>query len=639
MFLKGKQIKVGYRPDIDGIRAIAVLAVIFYHFNIVGFSGGFVGVDVFFVISGYLITNGIVKGVDNNRFSFSDFYSRRTRRLIPALLFVIAITYMGSFFVLSPKDFASLSGSVVYALVGISNIFFWMQSGYFDNFSSLKPLLHTWSLSVELQFYLLWPLFLIALCKVTKKIHFRTFVVALFVIIFAFIAIYHINVDSSGAFFLTPFRMHEFAIGAIGVFISHIFKDKKLNEAVYVSGFFLVMYSVFSFDIKTIVFPGYYALVPCVGTLLMIISGEKAISSRILSCRLPKYIGEISYSLYLVHWPVYVLGSYIIVFTPSVMQITLMLALTVMLSAVVYYAIEKPFRTAQPEKIDGSSFSLACAMAALIVIVPSASSWANNGWEWRIPEEIRTINQIDKKDAVDYTWVKQRILTHKSNFSSADGKSKVLVIGDSQSADLINLFEASGVLEKEDVIARTVYFDCGTNFVEKDNANDFFYKLNALTIAKPDLIPVCKAQMIKAMNEDLLKQADKIYIAFHYQPNLIEYVTHGVEKIRAMTNAKVYLVGRKNLKKSSVEIVNSFNRLVGVERFAAKFKDKETETIDEKLSAIPGVHFINMMDYVCPQKDKCLAITDQNKPIFYDPAHLTRFGAQFLAEKIIPDLQ
>lgn len=638
MFSKGKQLKVGYRPDIDGIRAIAVLAVIFYHFNITGFSGGFVGVDIFFVISGYLITNGIVKGVDNTRFSFGDFYIRRTRRLIPALLFVITITYAGSFFILSPKDFASLSGSVVYALSGISNIFFWMQSDYFDNFSTLKPLLHTWSLSVELQFYLLWPLYLIVLCRITKNIHFRALAVFLFFIIFAFLAIYYISVDSSGAFYLTPFRMHEFAIGAIGAFINHLFNGKRFNQALYILGFFLVLYSIFSFDIKSIIFPGYYALIPCFGTLLMILSGEKTAISMLLSCRFPKYIGEISYSLYLVHWPIYVLGSYIVVFTPSTMQITLMLALTLILSAVVYYTIEKPFRSSNPEKMNGSTFSLACAAVALIVIVPSASSWANNGWEWRIPEEIRMINQIDKKDAADYTWTKQRMLTHKSNFSNADGKLKVLVIGDSQSADLINLLEESGVLEKEDVIARTVYFDCGTNYVETDKMHDFFYKLNALTIAKPDLIPVCKAQMMKAMNQDLLQQADKIYIAFHYQPNLVEYVTHGVEKIRAMTNAKVYVVGRKNLKKSSIEIINSFNRLVGVERFAAKFKDNETVIINDKLSTIPGVHFINMMDYICPEKNKCLTVTDNNKPIFYDPAHLTRFGAQYLAEKIIPDL-
>jgi peptidoglycan/LPS O-acetylase OafA/YrhL len=143
--------------------------VIFYHFGIPGFSGGFTGVDIFFVISGYLITNGIVRGVDTGKFTFGDFYVRRTRRLIPALLFTISATYIGSLFILSPKDLTSLSGSTVYALTGISNIYFWMQSGYFDNFSSLKPLLHTWSLSVELQFYLLWPFYLIVLCRMTQN--------------------------------------------------------------------------------------------------------------------------------------------------------------------------------------------------------------------------------------------------------------------------------------------------------------------------------------------------------------------------------------------------------------------------------------------------------------------------------------
>lgn len=639
MVLKRKQPNAGYRPDIDGIRAIAVLSVIFYHFAIPGFSGGFTGVDIFFVISGYLITNGIVKGIDSNKFTLSDFFLRRTRRLVPALLITITATFIASFFILAPKDLASLSGSVVYALAGISNIYFWMQSDYFDNFSSLKPLLHTWSLSVELQFYLVWPFYLIALCKSTRNNYFRAAGILLFIILFSVLAIWFINVDSSGAFYLTPFRMHEFAIGAVGVFISNVVKNKSLNSFFYFIGILLVLYSIFFFNVHSIVFPGVYALVPCVGTLLMIISGRKTEISFVLSHRIPNYIGEISYSLYLVHWPVYVLCSYVFIFTPDLTQIVWMLILTIVLSNVIYFCIEKPFRNPHETKLSGSAFSLACALVGLVVLVPSASSWANNGWEWRLPEEIRMINQIDKKDAFDYTWVEQRILAKKKGFEENSNKKKILVIGDSQSADLINIMLESGLVDKEDVVARTIYFDCGTNFVKDEESNKFFSTLNARTIAKPELIPICKAQMKNAMNEELLRQADMVYIAFYYQPNLVEYVIDGVEKLRSLTDAKIYLLGRKNLQKGSVEIVNSFNRLVGIERFATKFRDKETDIINTKLAGTAGVKFINMMDYICPDKDTCVAVTDKNKPIFYDPAHLTRFGAQYLTEKIMPDLE
>lgn len=639
VFFERKQVKAGYRPDIDGIRAIAVLSVIFYHFGIPGFSGGFTGVDIFFVISGYLITNGIVRGVDTGKFTFGDFYIRRTRRLIPALLFTISATYIASLFILSPKDLASLSGSTVYALTGISNIYFWMQSGYFDNFSSLKPLLHTWSLSVELQFYLLWPFYLIALCRKTRNNAARAVGVIVFIVLFAFLSIWFINVDSSGAFYLTPFRMHEFAIGAVGVFVSNVLRNKKINGLVYLTGMISILYPIFYFDIKSIVFPGFYALIPCVGTMLLIISGDKTKFSEVLAHRLPNYIGEISYSLYLVHWPVYVLSSYIIVFTPDTNQICWMLALTVVLSILLYHCIEKPFRSVHKARLSGPSFSLACTLAAIVIIVPSASSWANNGWEWRLPEEIRMINQLDKKDAFDYTWVEQRALAQKSGFEKNSNKTKVLVIGDSQSADLINMMQESGLIEKEDVVARTIYFDCGSNFVEDNESEKYFTKLNARTIAKPELIPICKSQMQEAMNPDLLRQADKVYIAFLYQPNLVDYVIHGVEKLHSMTDAKVFLIGRKNLSKSSIEIVNSFNRIVGVERFATQFRDEDTYSINKQLAAASGVKFINMMNYICPKKDKCLALTDDNKPVFYDPPHLTKFGAKYLAEKIMPQLQ
>ena len=149
--------KLQYRSDIDGLRAVAVLTVLFFHFGIKGFEGGFVGVDVFFVISGYLITKIILGEIDAGTFTYLKFYTRRSRRLIPALFATIAATYLAGFFLFYAQDFAQLSVSTISAILAVSNIFFWLQADYFDTDAVLKPLLHTWSLSVEFQFYLVWP--------------------------------------------------------------------------------------------------------------------------------------------------------------------------------------------------------------------------------------------------------------------------------------------------------------------------------------------------------------------------------------------------------------------------------------------------------------------------------------------------
>lgn len=637
MFFNRKIAKENYRADIDGIRAIAVLSVIFYHFGIPGFSGGFIGVDVFFVISGYLITKGIVNAIDYDNFIFSSFCLRRVRRLVPALLITIAVTYVASFFVLAPKEFSQLSGSAVYALSGLSNFFFWMQSGYFDNFSTLKPLLHTWSLSVELQFYLLWPFYILFLCRLTKKNSLRIAGVFVFIAFFSFISIWCVSIDSTASFFLTPFRMHEFAIGAIVVLLDSYVKSRRINSSLYLIGLLCILYSVFVFDVKQIIFPGWYVLIPCLGTALLIFSGKKTNFSGLLSHPIPVHIGEISYSLYLVHWPVYVLASYILVFSPGTIEIAGISILTITLSYLLYYGVEKKYRTSHNSKLSGSAFALGCSMTAFVIVLPSANSWANDGWVWRLPEEIRSINNIEKQDTVDYTWKQQVELNQRKEFISGSNKERVLVIGDSQSADLINMMLESGTLDKKDVVARTVYFDCGVNYLNENVQDKFFYKINKLTIAKPELIPRCKTQMNRAMNPDLLSNADVIYVAFHYQYGIADFVVAGIEKLRTMTNAKIYLVGRKNLVKNSLEIVNSFNRVIGIERYASKFKDLETLALNEKLKGVNGVSFINMMDYICPENDKCLVLTDENKPIFYDPAHFTRYGAKFMAKKVFPE--
>lgn len=622
----------GYRSDIDGLRAFAVLAVILYHFDVKFFKGGFIGVDIFFVISGYLITKGIISLRENNKFSIGDFYTRRARRLFPALIATIAATYALSFAFFSPTDFMAMSGSTVYALTGISNIYFWLGSGYFDNFASLKPLLHTWSLSVELQFYLVWPFIILGLMSFGRRS--CAIGVLAFTVVAAALSVYYVYVNSTSAFFLTQFRMHEFAIGAIVVFIERVKINTAIKYALYAIGMLMVFIPSLVFDVNKINFPGYYALIPCIGAALMIWNGGDIKISKILSNRPVSHIGEISYSLYLIHWPVYVFANYFLIGYIDMEVKLAMLVVTFALSFASYRLIELPFRNPKNSKLSGSAFALSCSGIALIFTVLSSSSWANKGWEWRMPEGIREINKISHDEAQGFTWQAQGALSLKSGFDPSHAKKRILFIGDSQSADVVNMMSASGNIDKYDAVARTVLIECGTPYISEDEFKNFFTKENPYTIKRPEMIPECQKMMATAMDENLLKSADKIFISFFIEPHSEKIIEEAVAKIRSITNAEITVFGRKNLKVNSVDIVNSLGRTAGINRFASKFKDPETFEINKSMTGISGVKFVNMMDYVCPSDKECIVLTDAGKPIFYDKAHVTKSGAKFLGDKV-----
>ncbi len=622
-----------YRADIDGLRAIAVIAVILYHFKIPFFDGGFVGVDIFFVISGYLITKNIVSLIDSGKFSFSDFYFRRVRRLIPALLVVVLSTFVASLFFLSPNDMSSFAGSVVYALIGFSNIFFWMQSGYFDSFASLKPILHTWSLGVELQFYILWPLLLWIVCKNWPNHSKRVLFVSAFIAIFTALSVYYSYKDSTAAFFLTPFRMHEFAIGALISFKKDI-TPKKTSLTIYSIGLALVLYSIFSFRVGEIVFPGYMALIPCIGSAMMIFADTKTLPSLVTNNKISAHIGEISYSLYLVHWPVFVIGSYAFVFPPTPLQTASLIITTVVLSYCLYFGVEKRFRSPVNAKLSGPSFSLSCTAFGMVVTVFAASCWGDGGWEWRLPAEIRKVNNIDESLTKGYTWLVQQKLDAKQGFDKNDKREKLLIIGDSQSADIVNALNEAGTLERYDVVARTVGNVCGTPYVNPQEIDDYLNAKNGMTASKPNLATICKEQMKRLMDGDLLNESNKIIISMYYPQNLTKYVDDGISEIKSKTNAIVYVVGRKNLSKSSIAIINSFHRIVGIDKFAAKFIEPTTTMANDNVKQIKGTKFVDMMSLVCPEKDSCLVVDKKNRPLLYDDAHFTKYGAEFFGPQI-----
>jgi len=293
-----------YRKDIDGLRAIAVMIIVFFHLKMPFISGGFIGVDIFFVISGFLITSIIVRDVEANSFSLSNFYERRIRRILPAYFCVTICTLIASYFLFLPDSYVDISWSVIASNLYISNFFFYAETGYFQVAPEAQPLLHIWSLSLEEQYYILLPALILFLWqyggqrKLLKVIGVTTF------LSFVYSAIY-VHHNTEFTFFMLPTRFWEFGVGSL-LALSNI-RDLKINVLsqlmLGVFGLLCIALPTFMYT-KAILFPGLSALPVCVGVGVLIVLGKtKNIISTLLSLSPLTFIGKISYSLYLWHWP------------------------------------------------------------------------------------------------------------------------------------------------------------------------------------------------------------------------------------------------------------------------------------------------------------------------------------------------
>lgn len=334
-----------YRSEIDGLRAVAVVPVILFHAGFEVFSGGFVGVDVFFVISGYLITTIIISEIDEGEFSLLNFYERRARRILPALFFVMLCCLPFAWFLLSPSDMKDFSQSLVAVATFSSNILFWRESGYFDTAAELKPLLHTWSLAVEEQFYILFPLFLMAAWRFGRR--------AIVWTLFAAFALSLVTAQwgahnkPAATFYLLPARAWELLIGASAAFY---LQKRPANVTLWLSNFLsgvglaAILYGVFVFDEAT-PFPSLYALAPTVGTALIILFAVRGTATHaLLSLKAFVGVGLISYSLYLWHQPVFAFWRHYYVVEPDYIAMLILSLTCVLLAYFTYRLVEAPLR-------------------------------------------------------------------------------------------------------------------------------------------------------------------------------------------------------------------------------------------------------------------------------------------------------
>jgi len=378
---------IKYRADIDGLRAIAVGAVLFFHAFPKGLPGGFIGVDIFFVISGYLISSIIFNNLDNRTFSFADFFARRIKRIFPALSLVLISSYIYGYFYLLPIELAQLGKHILSGAAFISNFALWGESGYFDAAAETKPLLHLWSLAIEEQFYIIWPLVLFFVWKRKK------FVLPLIIgiILFSFVAnVYYINEMPGTVFYLPFFRFWEILCGTL---LAYLVRYRSLKIPANISstlGLILISLGIVLLD-HSKAFPGWWALLPVLGTCFIIAAGENAsFNKRVLSHPKMIWVGLISYPLYLWHWPIL---SFLRIWKgrdPSNVQAVLAVILSIVLAWMTFKFVEKPLRKVQWKIEKVPAFSGAMAVLAIIGLL----THQNQGFPSRFPEEIRNIAAI-----------------------------------------------------------------------------------------------------------------------------------------------------------------------------------------------------------------------------------------------------
>lgn len=439
---------MGYRADIDGLRAIAVMLIVLFHFGLTRLAGGFVGVDVFFVISGFLITTITLRDMQAGRFGFKRFYMRRLRRLGPALGVTLLATLAVGIWLLSPSHLRAMGDAAIATVFSVSNIFFYNHAGYFDLDALAKPLLHTWSLAVEEQFYLIWPLVLLGLARLAQPGRYA--VVAGIGVAGVIVAEWLLSIDPAAAFYLPVARMHEFAVGAAAALWGRTLRNGPAAHLASALGGVMILVSGLAYT-ETMRFPGLSALLPCLGAGFLIVAGPGAAFNRLLAWRPVVYVGQISYSLYLVHWPLVVFYAYRYGLPDSWTEVLGLTAAALVLGSAMYHLVETPFRAAAP----GHGFAVPdrglltrAGVTVAVILAACTVIGTTRGLPGRLPPEIATmIDAIDTAKAARKGGIRTGscYLTEDTGQPADEVLSAclpkvtdgaVVVLGDSHAADI-----------------------------------------------------------------------------------------------------------------------------------------------------------------------------------------------------------
>ena len=446
-----------FRGDIEGLRAFAMLAILVYHLDPHALTGGFSAVDIFFPISGYLISKQII---EVKQFSFAAFYRRRLRRIFFALVVTVLGAMIAGWRLFTPGDYASLAQSAICSVLAVANVYFYASHSYFDAEASLKPLLHVWSLSVEEQFYFIWPALLIGCLRF--KLSLRWSMLAIFAasLIASYVAT---RIDPDFAFYMMFFRAFEFAVGALVLLMEKRPLPVSLRQVYGAAGFALIALSLVWFD-GTTVWPGANSLVPSLGAAALILAGPQAAPNRLLANAGLILIGRRSYSIYLVHWPLIVFYRYWTMVPLTLLEMVGLFIGSLALGALLFAVIEKPFRYGLPPDFFIQKLwphAAAATMSALLAIVPVATlAFATTvSLAKGVPSRVKVVQQPGELSFAGDVCDSRR---SRCSFGDIASSQIVYLMGDSHA---LNLLSGLDELFKRHGIKGIALFDHGCLFL------------------------------------------------------------------------------------------------------------------------------------------------------------------------------
>ena len=637
--------KINYRPEIDGLRALAVLPVLLYHIGFGGFSGGFIGVDIFFVISGYLITSIILKEKAQDEFSLANFYERRARRILPALLSVILVSICLSYFWMAPGQMKEFGLSAISAIVFISNVFFWKHSTYFDTASEEMPLLHTWSLAVEEQYYIAFPLFILLAWRFGFKAMF-SMIVGMLVISLA-LSEWGWRNHNTANFFLIPFRAWEILAGSVCAFL--LFKKEQVsaNEILSLTGAAAIVASVFVFNHQT-PFPSLYSLLPVGGAVLLILFCTPAtLVGKLLSSQVMVFFGLISYSLYLWHQPILAFYRMRFMHDYTIAHQSGILALTIVLGYLSWKFIETPFRQKPKTAIASESrksqlsvfWASGSSMACLVAL--GAAIHLTNGFEGRSTFDNKKMSDVEKLVQNNYGLSKDCLSFNLSeNCRTTKSDPKVLLWGDSFA---MHLGHALLSAEKDIKMVQMTQNSCPPliefsvlmpNEKQAKSCIKFNRSVMKFIADNPSIKKVVISSKISYLiNQKALGQNGK-FISLN-QSQLSEHFVQTVKEVNKLGREVLFVSPTPSNGSDLGKCVFKKN-MFGGEIEDCSFRRTEYSMTTQNALAVsekikPHVNTLMLADLICDEK-MCHSSVG-GVPIYRDSGHLSYAGAAIIGSK------